>query len=327
MLITGAPGVGKSDVVAQACGETDSDLILSHPVVCDPTDAKGLPWVAKDQESATFLPFGELDRALKATRSTVWFLDDLGQASPAVQASYMQLLLARRVNNHVLPDCVTFLAATNRRTDRAGVSGILEPVKSRFKTIIQLDPHIDDWCNWAGDNNIPGAEEIVSFLRGRADLLSDFKPSADLSQSPSPRTWAHAGQIVGDPEIPQHLQFETLSGAIGEGAAVELVAHLEKRAAMPNLDAILADPHKGPIPADNSLRYAVCVGLAYRVSPETFPAIAIYAERLHEKKLGEFAALLLRDCVRRCRPIIETPAWIKIASKPLGKIITKTGSR
>src|SRR5712664_2410056 len=79
VLITGAPGIGKSDLVAQAASDAGADLILSHPAVADPTDAKGLPWVVDG--AATFLPFGELQRALAADKPTVWFLDDLGQAS------------------------------------------------------------------------------------------------------------------------------------------------------------------------------------------------------------------------------------------------------
>src|SRR5690606_26802195 len=144
------------------------------------TDVKGLPWIVDG--SAHFLPFGELDRALHADKLTVWFLDDLGQASPAVQASYMQLLLARRVNGHVLSDHVTFIAATNRRTDRAGVSGILEPVKSRFTTIVELGAHLDDWCQWAISRDI--APELISFIRFQPDLLCKFQASADLTNCP-----------------------------------------------------------------------------------------------------------------------------------------------
>jgi MoxR-like ATPase len=138
LLITGAPGIGKSDLVNQAARAADADLILSHPVVEDPTSAAGLPWIVDGH--ARFLPFGMLERAMNATKPTVWFLDDLGQAPAATQASYMQLLLAREVNGHKLSDYVTFVAATNRRTDRAGVSGILEPVKSRFCSIAQSVP-------------------------------------------------------------------------------------------------------------------------------------------------------------------------------------------
>jgi len=170
VLITGAPGIGKSQIVEQAAKDAGADLILSHPAVADPTDFKGLPWPDKDAASASFLPFGDFHRALSATVPTVWFLDDLGQASPSVQAAAMQLLLARRVNGHVLPDCITFVAATNRRTDRAGVSGILEPVKSRFVTIVELEATLEDWCSWAIDNNVPPKLSSASSLIFSANL-------------------------------------------------------------------------------------------------------------------------------------------------------------
>lgn len=163
VLITGAPGVGKSDIVAQATNQLGFDLVISHPVTEDPTDPKGLPFPAADGTSAHFLPFGNLDKILKATRSTVWFLDDLGQASPAVQAAYMQLLLARRVGEHVLPDCITFVAATNRRTDNAGVSGILDPVISRFATVVNVVPDIQSWSAWAVRNDMPYERRGKSF--------------------------------------------------------------------------------------------------------------------------------------------------------------------
>ena len=38
VLIKARPGVGKSDIVAQTCAELGVDLIISHPVVSDPTD-------------------------------------------------------------------------------------------------------------------------------------------------------------------------------------------------------------------------------------------------------------------------------------------------
>ncbi len=75
---------------------------------------------------------------MTATKLTACFIDDLGQATPAVQAAAMQLILARTLNGHRVSDHVVFIAATNRRTDRAGVSGILEPVKSRFATLVEL---------------------------------------------------------------------------------------------------------------------------------------------------------------------------------------------
>jgi hypothetical protein len=318
ILITGAPGVGKSDLVAQAARDANADLILSHPAVADPTDAKGLPWIAKDGESATFLPFGELARAIKATGPTVWFLDDLGQAAPAVQASFMQLLLARRVNGHALPEHVTFVAATNRRTDRAGVSGILEPVKSRFAAIVELEPHLDDWCQWAFTAGVPA--ELIAFLRFRPDLLCKFTPSADLTNCPLPRTWAHVAQLLAL-GLPSTIQHPAIAGAVGEGAAVEFGAFLRLYQELPNIDGILLDPDGAKIPTQPATLYAVVTALGMKANPQTFPRLARYAERLTDAQHGEFAALLLRDAVRKDKGVMQTAAFVKLASGDLGQLI------
>jgi len=58
VLIKGAPGIGKSDIMAQVAQEVNADLIIMHPVVSDPTDYKGLPGIVEGQ--AEFLPYGEL---------------------------------------------------------------------------------------------------------------------------------------------------------------------------------------------------------------------------------------------------------------------------
>lgn len=317
-LITGAPGIGKSDVVSQATRKAGADLIISHPAVADPTDAKGLPWVGQDGDTATFLPFGELARAVKADRPTVWFLDDLGQATPAVQASFMQLLLARRVNGHILPDHVTFIAATNRRTDRAGVTGILEPVKSRFATIVNLVPSLDDWCSWAFGAGMPPV--LIAFLRFRPDLLCAFEASADLTNSPVPRTWANAGRLLSLTLTPD-LMTASLAGAVGAGAAAEFEAFRRLYATLPSIDGILVDPDAADIPTQPGTLYAVVTALGMRANPQVFGRIARYAERLMDAQHGEFAALLLRDAVRRDSAITHTTDFNRIVSGDLGKLI------
>lgn len=164
-LVVGAPGIGKSDIVTHAATDAGNDVIISHPVVSDPTDYKGLPHATHDGTTAEFLPYGELNHLIHAEKPTVFFLDDLGQAPPSVQAACMQLLLARRINGHMVSNHVTFLAATNRRQDRAAVTGILEPVKSRFATILNLEPDLNDWSKWAINAQMP--PELIAFVRYR----------------------------------------------------------------------------------------------------------------------------------------------------------------
>jgi hypothetical protein len=317
VLITGAPGIGKSDIVTQATIAAGADLILSHPAVEDPTDTKGLPWVVDGH--ARFMPFGDLEKAMNADHPTVWFFDDLGQASPAVQASKMQLLLAREVNGHKIPDEIVFVAATNRRTDKAGVTGILEPVKSRFVTIVELEPNLDDWCNWAIDHDI--SPVLLSFLRFQPDLLCKFSASADLSNSPVPRTWNHVHELL-KMDLPNSVQNAAISGAVGEGAATEFLAFLKLCQQLPSIDQILIDPKSVPVPQQPAILYALAGALANRTTETNFSRVAMYINLMCDDGKGEFGVLTLRDAMRRHPEITQTQAFVKLATGELGALIS-----
>lgn len=318
-LIVGGPGIGKTSIVAQACEVVETDLIVSHPAVSDPTDAKGLPWISDDHESATFVPFGETLRVLESERPTVWFWDDLGQAAPAVQASFMPWLLARRVNGHVLPDHVTIVAATNRRTDRAGVTGVLEPVKSRFSAIVELEPDLDEWCRWAlAQEWMP--PEVVAFLRFRPDELNNFTPTADMVNSPVPRTWENAARLL-NAGMPAAVEAGAVKGAVGEAAGTQLLAFLKMYRELPSIDGILLDPDAVALPTEPGVLYAVTTAVAHRTDADNFPRVARYAERLNEAGRGEFAVLLLRDAARRDSSILQTRSFVELATGELGELI------
>lgn len=327
VLITGAPGIGKSDIIAQVCAMLGANLIISHPAVADPTDAKGLPWAEKGAKFATFLPFGDLAQAMAATSLTVWLLDDLGQATPAVQASFMQLILARRVNGHVLPDCVVFIAATNRRTDRAGVAGILEPVKSRFATIVELVVDTEEWCQWALQQSyIP--PDLVAYHRFRQadNMLCQFNPSADLTNSPLPRTWASVGKLIGL-DLSPDVEQAAIAGAVGEAAATDYLGFRRMYRQLPALQDIITSPKTALIPDNLAARYAVAVGVAALTTVDNFPNVAIYATRLNEAGAGDFGALIVMDASRKTPAIQQTPEFVRIIAGPLGALMSGDAQR
>ena len=300
VMIKGAPGIGKSDIVAQAAEFAGAELIISHPVVSDPTDYKGLPGIVDG--AAEFLPFGELRKAVEATSPTVFFLDDLGQAPPSVQAACMQLLLARRVNGHMVSDQVTFIAATNRREDRAGVQGMLEPVKSRFASILELTVDLDEWVQWA----LPKLPiELISFIRYRPGLLHDFKASSDMINTPSPRTVANVGYLMGA-GIPSHLEYEVYAGSAGEGFAAEFCGFLKIFRDLPDPDVILMNPEKAEVPKDPATLYALCGALSRKASDTTIDRLVKYFNRLPT----EFNVLAMRDSIAQDKQIANTTACI-----------------
>ena len=318
ILVEGSPGIGKSDIITAAAASAGADLILSHPAVSDPTDLKGLPWIDKSGQ-ADFKPFGDLRSAMQADKPTVWFFDDLGQASAAVQASAMQLFLAREVNGHRISDHVVFMAATNRRTDRAGVTGILEPVKSRFASIVGLDADLDSWCDWAIDHNINPM--LIAFLRFKPDLLCKFQATNDMTNSPVPRTWSHVDKIL-DLSLSPTVQNLAIAGAVGEGAATEFGAFQKLYEQLPNIDQILIDPKSVSIPTNPAVLYSLASALATKATDTTFARICEFSDRMAKAGSAEFGVLCVRDCLRRDKKLAQTSAFVKLATSEIGKLIS-----
>lgn len=309
ILIKGKPGIGKTDTVFQACRElNDMELILSHPSVSDPTDYKGLPFPSPDGKEALFLPFGNLNKLIKADKPTVFFLDDLGQAPASVQAAVMQLLLAREIDGHKISDHVAFVAATNRREDKANVNGLLEPVKSRFASIVELNIETNDWVKWAIQNNMP--TELISFIRYRPELLEKFEATKEIENTPTPRTVANVGKMQNAGLI-KEIEFEAIKGAAGEAFAAEYTGFLKIFRDLPSIDGIIMAPENAMIPKEPATLAALAGALGARTNEQTIGAIIKYCNRLP----GEIGVATIKDGLVRCPKITDTRAFIVWASE------------
>lgn len=305
VLVKGAPGIGKSDIVTQACNKVNYPLVISHPVVADPTDYKGLPF-AVDGE-AHFLPFGDLKLLLETKEPLVYFLDDLGQATPAVQSAVMQLLLARQINGHVISPEVRFIAATNRREDRANVSGILEPVKSRFASIVELEVNTNDWVEWAWRHKMPS--ELISFIQFRPALLNDFKATRDIENSPCPRTVAFVGKMM-NAGIPESIKFETITGATGEAFATQFVAYTKVYMELPTMIEIIDNPDSTILPENVSGRYAIMGAIADQMNGTNIKPLLRYLKRLG----AEMTVAALKNVAIKTPEVCATKPFIDWAT-------------
>ena len=330
IALIGPPGCGKSSLADQACVITKRDLILSLPSTEDVTEPGGFPWISEDRSRATKVPFGQAYRAIHAKKPALWWWEDFGQANPSVQAAYMQWALAREVNGNRLPDHVSIGLATNRRTDKAGVSGMLEPVKGRF-TLIHVESNVDDFCLdliRRGKVAYGLTENTIAmgcaFIRFRPELLNAFVSTVDMTNSPTERNWVAVFRHAQRKMKPA-IEFEAVQGRVGQGAAAEFIGFLRTYREMPSLDALLLDPESAVIPSMPAALYAVSVGLASKATESNFGRIGRYAQRLYEGGHGEFAVLLVKDSQRRDPKVVNTTAYIELACTEVGKLITGEG--
>lgn len=308
LLVSGKPGVGKTSIIEQSCDEIGCDYMIAHPTVDDPVDYKGMPYTYEETKTingkrqkvkkAAFLPFGNLQTLIEVNGKGpfVHFADDLGQASKSVQAAYMQLVLNRAINGNKISDNVVFLAATNRKEDKAGVTGLIEPLKNRFVSIVELQTRLQDWINWAIGAQLE--TNIIAYVRYRPDVLMQWKPTADLTQTPTPRGIEACSRII-QANLPRDLWFPWFQGAIGKAHAIELYGFLEICEKLPDPDKVLMNPEKAPIPLDENGNpdggplYALCGALAARAGKNNIDRIITYANRLPK----EFSVLLVKDSI------------------------------
>lgn len=296
VLIKGVPGIGKTDIIKTVAKEIKQNLLIFHPCVDEPTDYKGLP--ALIDGKAVFLPYNNLVDLMEANEPTIAFFDDLGQAEPSVQKALMQIFLAREINGKKISDNITFIAATNRKQDKAGVNGLLEPVKSRFASIVELEVDHKSWIEWALQANLNIG--LISFIQFRPNLLQQFAPTNDLINSPCPRTVANLSKLM-DLNLPDDLKYQVYSGAVGEAFTTELLAFLPIMKQLPKIENILNGNDTEP-PARIDVSFAVCAVLAKRVneinSCNVFPYI--------EKMISEFQVLFVKTATKEKPEIMET---------------------
>jgi len=298
VFVWGGPGIGKSAVVRQLAEVLKMPLQDVRALLLDPVDLRGLPFLGNDGRSKWATP-----EFLPKEGSGILFLDELNAAPAMVQASCYQLVLDRKLGEYTLPDGWAIVAAGNRDSDRAVTTRMPTPLRNRF-VHLEFEVDLQEWSEWALQAGI--RPEVIAFLRFRPELLSAF--DRDANAFPSPRSWEFVSRIL-DAKPDESTEYELFAGAVGTGAATEFSAFLGMFRDLPNIDAILLNPQKEPVPENAAAQYAVASALARCASDTNFDRICVYVNRMPT----EFRVLCVRDASLREPGIRHTASYTKWA--------------
>ena len=181
-LFLSAPGVGKSEMVAQAAAEAGLPCRSLLGTQIAPEDVSGIPRIVG--ERSVFCP----PRILLPENPEPFclFLDELPACAPDVQKAFYSLLLERRLGEHALPPGTWVVAAGNRMQDRALVRSMSSALVNRV-TILHLRVDADEWQAWAAKNGV--RVEIRNFVAHMPNALMRPVPGEPVPFS-TPRAWA-----------------------------------------------------------------------------------------------------------------------------------------
>lgn len=245
-MLWGAPGIGKSSIVAQVTQDHKIDFVDVRLSQLAPTDLRGLP-VAEDGISKWYPP-----EFLPRSGKGILFLDELNMAPPAMQGVAQQLILDRRVGSYVVPEGWYVWAAGNRKEDRAAVFDMPSPLANRFLHL-QVEPDFDSFKAYALGTHVH--EQIIAFLSFRTTLLHKLDPQQPAW--PSPRSWVMASLL--------HEAGLDIAPAVGMETTTEFNAFIQLYQSLPDLNSIFSGSGDAiPFPSEPSVRYATTIGLALR---------------------------------------------------------------
>jgi hypothetical protein len=264
VFVWGPPGVGKSDMVNQIASEFPNSAVIDlRMALMDPTDIKGVPYYAADQNTMKWAPPSELPNKEFAEQYDIvfLFLDELNSAPPAVQAAAYQLVLNRKVGQYGLPDNVVIIAAGNRMGDKGVTYRMPSPLANRFMHLeIRVD--FEDWEHWALGHEIH--PHVVGFLKQFKGDLYNFDPVQHDRAFATPRTWSFVSDMLDD-NLPDSANTDMVAGLVGEGMAIKFMAHRKHAADLPDPADVLSGKVKEFKAKEVSATYALVTSLCYEL--------------------------------------------------------------
>lgn len=191
LMIWGAPGIGKSDLVREAAAVQGYPLIDLRLSQLEPTDLRGIP--LHDNGKVRWIPPDELPDEARDGPHGVLFLDEINAAPPPVAAAAYQLILDRRLGSYRLPEGWSIVAAGNRLDDRGITYVMPAPLANRFMHVhLQADAEV--WLAWAARNDIDPV--LRDFVAEQPEWLARFLPEPEVKAFPSPRSWVFADRVI-----------------------------------------------------------------------------------------------------------------------------------
>lgn len=153
----GPPGMGKTSMIERAAAwvrarsgwnEDQFPLEVMIAALCDPTDFRGLP--IPTPNGTRFEPPEEAVRLARALRGWL-FLDEVGNAVPAVQSALLRVVHKRVMGLLSLPDEVKIVAAANPPEEAAGGWEQAAAFGNRWTHVVTTYADIADpseWLDW-----------------------------------------------------------------------------------------------------------------------------------------------------------------------------------
>lgn len=282
LFIFGAPGIGKTQIVAQVCDELGKELYgksLNLQFIdgefAEPVDFAGVPSVVDIEGPGEGAPFGK-----GVTRSNVavnllpfdngtddmggiLFIDELNRMPQEVIKVFMKLAQSRRIGNtYEIPPKWYIVAAGNRQEDDPReVKQLGTALRDRF-SVVNFVPSVTGWKKYVTSGRLKDIviPELVDFLEFQQEYFHNLDPQKKMIKYPTPRAWTDASfglkrvmddlEEEGVKELPEDEIIKAFQVEVGYDAAAAFLDFYRIAKDIPVRELMLpfTDPEKAPLP-------------------------------------------------------------------------------
>ena len=192
VLMRGPTGVGKSHMGKALAEELDLAFLDVRGSTMDESQVSGIPdfETSKTAGVATFCLPSWYVRACR--EPVVLMLDELNRSMPQVMQSFFQIVLDRELGNNVdgkplrLHPDTRVIAAVNHGSEYD--VNDMDPALLRRFWVVDLDPTVTDWIEWAGENEIDPV--TIDYVRQHPEHFRVDPASVEPGTViPTPASW------------------------------------------------------------------------------------------------------------------------------------------
>ena len=221
VLLLGAPGIGKTQIMEQAARECKVALVAYTITHHTRQSAIGLPFISKKEYggkeySATEYTMSEIvasiyDR-MRETGLTegILFIDEINCVSETLAPAMLQFLQCKTFGNHEIPEGWVIVAAGNPPEYNKSVRDFDVVTLDRVKKIM-VEPDYRIWKEYAYKENIHPA--ILSYLELRSICFYQMETTIDGRQFATPRGWEDLSRMM---EVYERLNKNITKEVVGQ---------------------------------------------------------------------------------------------------------------
>ena len=234
VLLLGAPGIGKTQIMEQAARECGVALVAYTITHHTRQSAIGLPFISKKEYggreySATEYTMSEIVASIYNRMSEtglsegILFIDEINCVSETLAPAMLQFLQCKSFGNHEIPKEWVIVAAGNPPEYNKSVREFDVVTLDRVKKIL-VEPDYQTWREYAYKENMHPA--ILSYLELRNNCFYQMETTIDGKQFATPRGWEdlsrmmevyeRLGKSITADLVGQYIQHERISREFAE---------------------------------------------------------------------------------------------------------------